>query len=233
MVTYLTDGATKTSFADRAKFNVGEWQDEMLKLLHNLRMNAQEASNDVIALVNTLKTELEHQDALPEGVEKTQQGETFLFDGRSLHWGNASKDLRFVVYSQAVHRGMLDEFIGNRDLRKTVLTTYYSAEYVVDRRTIASPTFLHNLWLYNSPDVMTIQQSSIAQEAHDLWEKLSNLTLCEGWPSAVCQCCLNNDADIVLCTAKDCDMGAIHLDCIPVLAEAGAWKCSSCLASGQ
>jgi hypothetical protein len=233
VVTYLTDGANKTSFADRARFKVCDWQDEMLKLLHKLRKGVANASNDVIALVNTFKNELEHQDALPEGVEGAVQGETFLFDGRNLHWGNASKDLRFVVYSQAVSWHLMDKFIKNRDLQLTVLTTYYSAEYVVDRRTIASPTYLHNLWLYNSPDVLEISESNIAKKAQDLWEKLFPLGMGLKWPSAVCQCCLSNDEDnMVLCTAKDCCMGAIHMNCIPH-AQAEEWKCSSCLTSGQ
>ena len=113
VVTYLTDGANKTSFADRSTFKVGEWQDQMLKVLRKLRKGEANAPNDVIALVNTLKTELEHQDALPEGVEGAVQGETFLFDGRNLHWGNASKDLRFVVYSQAVSWRLMNKFISD------------------------------------------------------------------------------------------------------------------------
>ena len=233
VVTYLTDGANKTSFANRARFKVCDWQDEMLKLLSKLRKGVANASNDVIALVNTLKNELEHQDALSLQPDSETTVETFLFDGRNLHWGNASKDLRFVVYSQAVHRSLLDK-IGSRDLRKTVLTTYYSAEYVVDRRTIASPTYLHNLWLYNSSDVLKISESNIAKKAHDLWERLHPLGMGLDWPSAVCQCCLINDEDnMVLCTAKDCCMGAIHSDCIPLVAKAKGWKCSSCLTSGQ
>ena len=235
MVTYLTTGTNKTSFAS---FNVGDWQAKMLKRLHNVRKGKSHAMNDVVALVNTLKTELEVQDALSlqPDAEGAVQGETFLFDGRSLHWGNASKDLRFVVYSQAVHRGVLDKFVGNYTLWKTVLTTYYSAEYVVDRRTIVSPTFLHNLWLFNSPDVLEIKQENIAQEARGLWNKLSRLAIGLLWPSPVCQCCLRNDEDenMVLCTVKDCQMGAIHTDCMPLAAERpGLWKCFGCLTSGQ
>ena len=233
MVTYLTAGANKTSFAD---FNVDEWQTAMLKRLHNVRKNKTGASNDVVALVNVLKTELEHQDALilkPDS-ETAKQGETFLFDGRKLHWGNASKDLRLVVYSQAVHRGLLDKFASN-DFRKTVLTTYYSAEYVVDRRTIASPTFLHNLWLYNSPDVLKIKEKNIAKKAKELWDTLSKLGMGLHWPSSVCQCCVSNDdADIVLCTAEHCQMGAIHTNCMPFAERRpDVWKCSSCQTSGK
>ena len=238
MVTYLTDGANKTSFADCASFNVDEWQTAMLKLLHDVRKDKTGASNAVVAQVNVLKTELEHQDALslqPDS-ETAKQGETFLFDGRKLHWGNASKDFRLVVYSQAVHRGVLDKFVGNYTLWKTVLTTYYSAEYVVDRRTIVSPTFLHSLWLYNSPDVLEIKQENIAEEARELWDKLSRLTKDREWPSPVCQCCWRNDEDenIVLCTVKDCQMGAIHTDCMPLAAQRPElWKCFGCLTSGQ
>ena len=234
MVTYLTAGANKTSFAD---FNVDEWQTAMVKRLHNVRKNKTGASNDVVALVNVLKTELEHQDALilkPDS-ETAKQGETFLFDGRKLHWGNASKDLRLVVYSQAVHRGLLDKFASN-DFRKTVLTTYYSAEYVVDRRTIASPTFLHNLWLYNSPDVLKIKEKNIAKKAKELWDTLSKLGMGLHWPSSVCQCCVSNDdADIVLCTAEHCQMGAIHTNCMPLTERQRpqVWKCSSCQTSGK
>jgi len=159
----LTTGTNKTSFAS---FNVGDWQAKMLKRLHNVRKGKSHAMNNVVALVNTLKTELEVQDALSlqPDAEGAVQGETFLFDGRSLHWGNASKDLRFVVYSQAVHRGVLDKFFGNYTLWKTVLTTYYSAEYVVDRRTIVSPTFLHNLWLFNSPDVLESSKKTLPKK---------------------------------------------------------------------
>ena len=238
VVTYLTDGASKTSFADCASFNVDEWQTAMLKLLHDVRKDKTGASNAVVALVNVLKTELEHQDALslqPDS-ETAKQGETFLFDGRKLHWGNASKDLRLVVYSQAVHRGLLDKFCNNYAFRKTVLTTYYSAEYVVDRRTIASPTFLHNLWLYNSPDVLKINDQNIAKIAKELWDKLSPLAIGPHWPSPVCQCCVSNDdADIVLCTAEHCQMGAIHTNCMPLTERQRpqVWKCSSCQTSGK
>jgi hypothetical protein len=47
---------------------------------------------------------------------------------------------------------------------------------------------------------------------------------------------LRNDEDenIVLCTVKDCQMGAIHTDCMPLAAERpGLWKCFGCLTSGQ
>jgi hypothetical protein len=144
--------------------------------------------------------------------------------------------LRFVVYSQAVSRHLIDKFLKNEALQLTVLTTYYSAEYVVDRRTIASPAFLHNLWLYNSPDVLRIKQSNIAKKARDLWDKLSRLAMGREWPSPVCQCCLRNDEDenIVLCTVKDCQMGAIHTDCMPLAAQRPElWKCFGCLTSGQ
>ena len=237
MVTYLTDGANKTSFADCASFNVDEWQTAMLKLLHNVRKDKTGASNAVVAQVNVLKTELEHQDALslqPDS-ETAKQGETFLFDGRKLHWGNASKYLRLVVYSQAVHRCLLDKFFNKHSLRKTVLTSYYSSEFVINRLTIGSPAFLHNLWLYNSPDVLEIKEENIAKEAKELWDKLSPLAIGLHWPSSVCQCCVSNDdADIVRCTAEHCQMGAIHTNCMP-LAERrpDEWKCSSCQTSGK
>jgi hypothetical protein len=236
VVTYLTDGASKTSFADCASFNVDEWQTAMLKLLHDVRKDKTGASNAVVALVNVLKTELEHQDALslqPDS-ETAKQGETFLFDGRKLHWGNASKDLRLVVYSQAVHRGLLDKFCNNHSLRKTLLTSIYSSEFVVDRRTIASPAFLHHLWLYNSPDVLEITEENIAKQAKELWDKLSPLAIGLHWPSSVCQRCVNNDSkELVRCTAEHCQMGAIHMDCMPVTEQQDEWKCSSCQTSGK
>ena len=236
MVTYLTDGANKTSFADCTSFNVDEWQTRMLKLLHNVHNDQTEASDAVVAQVNVLKTELERQDALslqPDS-ETAKQGETFLFDGRKLHWGNASKDWRLVVYSQAVHRGLLDKFC-NDSLRKTLLTSIYSSEFVVDRRTIASPAFLHDLWLYNSPDVLKIEEENIAKQAKELWDKLSPLAIGLHWPSSVCQCCVSNiDTDIVRCTAEHCQMGAIHKDCLPLTwNRSSPWRCSSCLTSGQ
>ena len=230
MVTYLTDGANKTSFADCTSFNVDEWQTAMLKLLDNVRKDKTGASNAVVTQVNVLKNELEHQDALslqPDS-ETAKQGETFLFDGRKLHWGNASKDWRLVVYSQAVHRGLLDKFC-NDSLRNTLLTSIYSSEFVVDRRTIASPAFLHDLWLYNSPDVLKIEEENIAKQAKELWDKLSPLAIGLHWPSSVCQCCVSNDdADIVRCT------GAIHTNCMPLTERRpDEWKCSSCQTSGK
>ena len=208
----------------------------MLTLLYNLRHDQCQSTSAqaVIEHVNTLKHELEKQDANNVQPELALRGATYLFDGRDLHWGNASENAsegRFVVYSQAVSRILLEKWHTDQAL---LLTTYYSAEYVVDRRTIASPTYLHNLWLYNSHDVLRISEINIAKEAQDLWEKLDHLTKGREWPSAVCQCCLINDEDnMVLCTAKDCCMGAIHSDCIPLLAEAEGWKCSNCLTSGQ
>ena len=235
MVTYLTDGANKTSFADCTSFNVDEWQTTMLKLLHNVHKDETGASDAVVAQVNVLKTELERQDALslqPDS-ETAKQGETFLFDGRKLHWGNASKDWRLVVYSQAVHRGLLDQFC-NDSLRKTLLTSIYSSEFVVDRRTIASPAFLHDLWLYNSPDVLEITEENIAKQAKELWDKLSPLAIGLHWPSSVCQRCVNNDSkELVRCTAEHCQMGAIHMDCMPVTEQQDEWKCSSCQTSGK
>ena len=237
MVTYLTAGASKTSFVDRARFNVGDWQIKMLKLLSELHKGRTGASDDVIALVNTLKAELEHQDALEISLqpEAAQQGETFFFDGRDLHWGNGCEDLRFVVYSQAVHRSVIERFFNNKALQKTALTTLYSAEHVVDRRTIASPAFLHDLWLYASSDVLKIKQENIAKEAGELWDKLINLASGSRWPSAVCQCCLRNDVESMVqcaCANEECWMGAIHTDCIAVRPPK-VWKCSSCLMSGQ
>ena len=234
VVTYLTAGANKTSFVKRARFNVGSWQIDMLKLLRQLREGKTGASAEVITLVNTLKTELEYQDALSPENGVAQLGETFLFDGRDLHWGNACKDLRFVVYSQAVHRGLLDKFMSKKSLVKTVLTTYYSAEYVVDRRTIASPAYLHDLWLYGSSDVREIEEKNIGVEARKLWEKLASLDSESFWPLAVCQCCLKNDVEnMVQCTNKECWMGAIHTDCKPIGVSPEVWKCSSCLMSNQ
>ena len=240
VVTYLTAGAKKTSFADRT-FSVGKWQATMLTLLCNLRHDQSQSSAQaqaVIQHVNTLKRELEEQDANNMQPVLALRGDTYLFDGRDLHWGNASENAgegRFVVYSQAVSWHLMNKFISDRDLQLTVLTTYYSAEYVVDRRTIASPTFLHNLWLYNSPDVLKINDQNIAKIAKELWDKLSPLAIGPHWPSPVCQCCVSNDdADIVLCTAEHCQMGAIHTNCMPFAERRpDVWKCSSCQTSGK
>ena len=60
MVTYLTAGAKKTSFADRT-FSVGKWQATMLPLLYNLRHDQCRSALAVIEHVNTLKHELEKQ----------------------------------------------------------------------------------------------------------------------------------------------------------------------------
>jgi hypothetical protein len=104
VVTYLTAGAKKTSFADRT-FSVGEWQATMLTLLCNLRHDqSRSVHQDVIEHVNTLKHELEKQDANNVQPALALRGDTYLFDGRDLHWGNASENAsegRFVVYSQA------------------------------------------------------------------------------------------------------------------------------------
>ncbi len=222
MVTYLTAGANKTSFA---RFNVEEWQAKMLTQLHNLRSAVPQAADAIIALVNILKSELEYQDVVGLQPDIAAQGETYLFDGRYLHWGNASEDLRFVVYSQAVSRYVLEKWHNDEALQLTVLTTYYSAEYVVDRRTIASPTFLYNLWLYAGVE----QSKKIAEEAREMWEKLSDVATDPRWPSAVCQCCVRNDvANLIRCTDVDCWMGAAHLDCMPHGSRRSRWKCSGC-----
>ena len=235
MVTYLTAGAKKTSFADRT-FSVGEWQATMLTLLCNLRHDQSRSVQAVIKHVNTLKHELENQDANNVQPALALRGDTYLFDGRDLHWGNASENAsegRFVVYSQAVSRILLEKWHADQALQ--VLTTYYSAEYVVDRRTITSPTFLHNLWLYASNDVLTIEKSKIADEARALWLKLANVASHSKWPKAVCQSCVSNILeDLVKCTVHDCWIGAIHKDCMPLDVQMNSpWRCSSCLTSGQ
>jgi hypothetical protein len=237
VVTYLTAGAKKTSFADRT-FSVGKWQATMLTLLCNLRHDQSQSSAQaqaVIQHVNTLKRELEEQDANNMQPVLALRGDTYLFDGRDLHWGNASENAgegRFVVYSQAVSRMLLEKWHADQALQ--VLTTYYSAEYVVDRRTIASPTFLHSLWLYASNDVLAIKKSKIADEARALWLKLAEVASHSTWPQAVCQSCVSNSLeDLVKCTVHDCWMGAIHEDCMPIQGNMNSWKCFSCLTSGQ
>ena len=236
MVTYLTAGAKKTSFADRT-FSVGEWQATMLTLLCNLRHDQCQSTSAqaVIEHVNTLKHELEKQDANNVQPELALRGATYLFDGRDLHWGNASENAsegRFVVYSQAVSRILLEKWHADQAL---LLTTYYSAEYVVDRRTIASPAFLQNLWLYASNDVLTIKKSKIADEARALWLQLAEVASHSTWPKAVCQGCVSNSSEkLVKCTVHDCWIGAIHEDCRPLSwKNESPWKCSSCLTSGQ
>ena len=233
MVTYLTAGAKKTSFAG---FNVGEWHAKMLPVLCDLRKGVPKTADAVIELVDIFKDELERQDACSLQPEAAKQGETVLFDGRDLHWGNASEDedLRFVVYSQAVSRLLVDKWCNDKALLCTVLTTYYSAEYVVDRRTIASPTFLYNLWLYASPDVLKGKRSKLEEKGKDLWKRLSALACGHKWPSQVCQCCVGNDSvNMAFCNVTGCFMGAIHPECMLIAVDPEKWKCSSCLTSGQ
>ena len=236
MVTYLTAGAKKTSFADRM-FSVGEWQATMLTLLSNLRHDQCQstAAQAVIEHVNTLKHELEKQDLNDVQPELALRGATYLFDGRDLHWGNASDNAsegRFVVYSQAVSRILLEMWHADQAL---LLTTLYSAEFVVDRRTIVSPAFLLNLWLYVSNEVLTSEKSKIADEVRALWLKLAELASHSTWPTAVCQSCVSNSPqELINCTVHDCWMGAIHNECMPLNRKTiSPWRCSSCLTAGQ
>ena len=237
MVTYLTAGAQKTSFADRTNFNVGNWQAKMLPVLSLLRQNGsdQVAAKSLIDLVKELQDELEQQDVCNLPPEAAKQGETFFFDGRDHHWGNAG-DLRFVVYSQAVSREVLGKWCTDVALQSRVLTTFYSAETVVDRRTIANPEFLYRLWLFSSSDVLDIESDKIAHQAEQMWETLSDLAELSlrarepTWPSAVCQCCVRNDTTLVHCKrppGKLCWIGAIHADCMTPGKK--RWKCKSCM----
>ena len=239
VVTYLTAGAKKTTFADRTTFNVSNWQTKMLPVLSLLRKNKDDelAAGSLIDLVKKLQIELEQQDLCSLLPGAATQGETFLFDARDHHWGNMTEDLRFVVYSQAVSREVLGKWCIDKALQSIVLSSFYSAEYVVDRRTMASPAFLYHLWLYSSSDVLDIEPDKIADEASQLWETLSDLAELslkkqprgESWPSAVCQCCVRNDTvNLVQCSDAFCWMGAIHVDCIPSTGKA-RWKCKSCM----
>jgi hypothetical protein len=240
VVTYLTAGAQKTSYADRTNFNIGNWQAKVLPVLSLLLKNSRDqvAAEALIDLVKELQNELEQQDLCSLLPEAATQGETYLFDGRDLHWGNAG-DLRFVVYSQAVSRELLEKWCTDVALQSRVLTTFYSAETVVDRRTIASPAFLYYLWLFSSSDVLDIESDKIAHQAEQMWETLSDLAELSlkkrkpTWPSAVCQCCVRNDTknnNLVQCRRPppvSCWMGAIHADCMP--SGKARWKCKSCM----
>jgi hypothetical protein len=237
MVTFVSDGASKTSFVNLDVFNFREWQDKMLSVLDNNR--TEELSEKIIALVNELKTVLETQDTACPNTQTAMQSETAIFDGRHLHWGPGSDD-RFVVYSEAVPHLLFEEFFNKHivgvTLRKTLLTTYYSTELVIDRRTIANPAFLHNLWMFKSREMSKCQSpEEWAATSESMWDYLSTLADKEGlWPSAACECCLNNRADstLVKCTVDDCWIGSIHKACILTTSaeKKKKWKCLVCLA---
>jgi hypothetical protein len=123
-------------------------------------------------------------------------------------------------------------------LRKTLLTTYYSTEMVIDRRTIANPAFLYNLWMFKSREMSQwTSPEEWAAMSDSFWDYLSTLADKKGlWPSAVCgECCLNNRADLPLvkCTVPGCLVGSIHETCMTTGAKKkprGNWKCFVCLA---
>jgi hypothetical protein len=238
MVTFLSVGASKTSFANGV-FNFREWQDKMLSELDKNR--TEELSEKIIGLVNELKTGLETQDTACPEPQTAKQSETAIFDGRHLHWGPGSDKDRFVVYSEAMPQLLFDNFfnkiISGVTLRKTLLTTYYSTEMVIDRRTIANPAFLYNLFMFKSREM--IQWTSAEEWAtmsDSFWDYLSTLADKKGlWPSAVCECCSNNRAGspLVKCTVPGCLVGSIHETCMTTGAKKkprGNWKCFVCLA---
>ena len=229
VVTFLTEGS-KTSFADHSLFNFGEWKDEMIRLLDSLPNPT--VNTAIIELINKLAMFLESQDSLTHTRHAAKRGDTCAFNTQYCHWGNAADQQRVVVYSEAVPESIfnafLDKIICGATLRSTVLTTYYSAEYVIDRRTIASPAFLHNIWLYNSAKVPQMESSNVAAAAVQMWEFISSLAD-SAWPAAVCgECCLNTDSLLVKCSDKTCWMGAIHTACKPAGAKKAKWKCPSC-----
>ena len=233
VVTFLTEGASKTSFADLANFNVGAWQDKML--LQMGRLPSADADTAISDLVTELREFLEQQDSSIVATEAAKQGETCIFNARDIHWGNASdsKHARYVVYSEAipelVFHAFLDQLLRGVSLRSTLLTTYYTAEYVVDRRTIASPSYLHNLWLYKADAVLKSSVEDIALTSDSVWEYISRMADAQvTWPRPVCHMCADNHGEVVVCAKKDCWMGAIHKKCIP--GTRVPWKCPSCLA---
>ena len=235
VVTFLTEGASKTSFADLANFNVGTWQDKMLLQLD--RMPSSDADTAISALVTELSEFLEKQDSLSVATETAKQGETCIFNGRDIHWGgNASNAPRYVVYSEAipelVFHGFLDQLLNGVSLRSTLLTTYYTTENVVDRRTIVSPAYLHNLWLFKGNAVLRSSVEEIALTSNSVWKYISRMAAAQAtWPRPVCHCCVVNHGQVVKCAEKDCWMGAIHETCRRGRRRR-RWKCPSCL-SGQ
>ena len=236
IVTFLTEGASKTSFAERT-FNVGAWQDKMLLQIGSLpgSGSGKDADTAISDLVTELSEFLEKQDSSIVATEAAKQGETCIFNSRDIHWGKASKDPRYVVYSEAipelVFHDFLDQLLRGVSLRSTLLTTYYSTEYVVDRRTIASPTYLHNLWLFKADAVLSSSLERIALTSESVWECISRMAAAQAtWPRPVCHRCVDNDGIVVKCDEKDCWMGAIHNKCMSKRSSSNPWKCPSCLA---
>ena len=236
IVTFLTEGASKTSFAERT-FNVGAWQDKMLLQIGSLpgSGSGKDADTAISDLVTELSEFLEKQDSSIVATEAAKQGETCIFNSRDIHWGKASKDPRYVVYSEAipelVFHEFLDQLLRGVSLRSTLLTTYYSTEYVVDRRTIASPTYLHNLWLFKADAVLSSSLERIALTSESVWECISRMAAAQAtWPRPVCHRCVDNDGIVVKCDEKDCWMGAIHNKCMSKRSSSKPWKCPSCLA---
>jgi hypothetical protein len=250
VVTFVSACASKTSFANRdgKVFDFCEWQDRMILELD--KRPSEEVSRAIITLVLELKTVLEALDAVCPSTETALQGETCIFDGRFLHWGNGSEDHpRILVYSTAMPKLLFDDFFNTHfagvSLRSTLLTSYYSTEFVIDRRTMTNPAFLHNLWMYKSPlvnvkrcpsyDVEKSREKWTAK-AESLWEYLSTVAeAAESWPPAVCECCFDNKADspsaLVKCTVSGCWMGSIHVTCMtPAAKKKKYWKCLVCLA---
>jgi hypothetical protein len=243
VVTFVSAGASKTSFANRdgKVFDFCEWQDRMILELD--KCPSEEVSRAIITLVLELKTVLETLDAACPSTETALQGETCIFDGRFLHWGNGSEDHpRILVYSTAMPKLLFDDFFNTHfagvSLRSTLLTSYYSTEFVIDRRTMTNPAFLHNLWMYKSPHVnaydVTVKKWTAMAES--MWEYLSTVAeAAESWPPAVCECCFDNKADspsaLVKCTVSGCWMGSIHVTCMtPAAKKKKYWKCLVCLA---
>ena len=240
IVTFLTEGASKTSFAERT-FNVGAWQDKMLLQIGSLpgSGSGKDADTAISDLVTELSEFLEKQDSSIVATEAAKQGETCIFNSRDIHWGKASKDPRYVVYSEAipelVFHDFLDQLLRGVSLRSTLLTTYYSTEYVVDRRTIASPTYLHKLWLFKADAVLSSSLEEIALTSESVWECISSMAAAQAtWPRPVCHRCVDNDGEVVECDEKDCWSGAIHETCMwrGGRRRRRRWKCPSCL-SGQ
>ena len=244
VVTFVSACASKTSFANRdgKVFDFCEWQDRMILELD--KCPSEEVSRAIITLVLELKTVLETLDAACPSTETALQGETCIFDGRFLHWGNGSEEHhpRILVYSTAMPKLLFDDFFNTHfagvSLRSTLLTSYYSTEFVIDRRTMTNPAFLHNLWMYKSPHVnaydVTVKKWTAMAES--MWEYLSTVAeAAESWPPAVCECCFDNKADspsaLVKCTVSGCWMGSIHVTCMtPAAKKKKYWKCLVCLA---
>jgi hypothetical protein len=249
VVTFVSAAASKTSFAvrDVKALHFCEWQDRMILELD--KHPSEEVSRAIITLVLELKTVLETLDAVCPSTETAKQGDTCIFDGRFLHWGNGSENPRILVYSTAMPKLLLDDFFNKHfagvSLRSTLLTSYYSTEFVIDRRTMTNPVCLHNLWMYKSPFVNVKQcpaydveksREKWTAKAESMWEYLSTVAeAAELWPPAVCECCFDNRADspspLVKCTVSGCWMGSIHVTCMtPAAKKKKDWKCLVCLA---